>query len=340
MKLFKNFSIKQKLIFINLITIIPILTLVTLLYIKLDTDWLKKQFMSNLQSVAELTANYTAPDLMFLDQETAEESLNNLKNIPNIKGAILFNEHHQRFSSYGIVLDSIQGKSTNDIIIYDHYVFIHEPIIFKEKFVGSLFLLVSTDEIQASIHTRIIDLVLYLGLAALSVILLSIIFQNFISNPIKNLSTFINDSIEMDNYSERIDTEQQNEIGMLYNGINSLLDKVEQNTISKKISRKFLELTNENIIILNEKESINFISSSFCKLVQYTENELINTNLSKITNDSSFFSKMMHHFQNDTYIEFNSTLILKNHTLMPIHVKAFLLDEENFQQYICLIEKL
>lgn len=340
MNIFQNFSIKQKLIFINLITIIPILTLVTLLYIKVDTDWLKTEFISNLQSVAKLTANYTAPDLMFLDQDGGHETLANLKEIPNVKGAICFDKNNQRFSSYGIILDSIRAKSDAEIVLYDNFIIINEPITFKGQFIGSLALFVSTEEIESSIHTRIIELVLYLGLAALCVILLSTIFQNFISNPIKHLGSFIDESIELDNYTERIDIEQKNEIGKLYTGVNSLLDKVEQNTISQKLTIKFLELTNENVIVINKLEAITFVSSSFSKLIQYNSKDLINAEISKITNDSSFFTKMMHHFESDSYIEFNSTLILKNHTLLPIHIKAFLLDEDNSQQYICLIEKI
>lgn len=340
MNVLQNFSIKQKLIFINLITIIPILTLVTLLYIKVDTDWLKTQFISNLQSVAKLTANYAAPDLMFLDQDGGHETLANLREIPNIKGAICFDKNNQRFSSYGIVLDSIRPKSNAEISIYNNFIIINEPIIFKKEFVGSIALLVSSEEIESSIHTRIIELILYLGLATLCVILLSTIFQNFISSPIKNLGTFINESIELDNYTERVNIDQKNEVGKLYTGVNLLLDKVEQNTISQKIAVKFLELTNENVIVINKLEAITFVSSSFSKLIQFNDTELINSEISKITNDDSFFTKMMHHFENDSYIEFNSTLILKNHTLLPIHIKAFLLDEDNTQQYICLIEKI
>lgn len=340
MNLFQNFSIKQKLIFINLVTIIPILTLVSLLYIKVDSEMLKGQFIANLQSVAKLTSDYTSPNLMFFDPEGCQEDLAKLESIPSIKGAILFDTKNQRFASYGISLDTIQAKHYSEIQIHDEFVYIYEPVVLKNETQGCLFLLASTDEIESSIHTRILELILYLSLAALSVILLSTLFQNFIANPIKALAEFIKDSLKEDEYTQRIETEQKNEIGALYDGINLLLDKVEHNTFSKKLSTKFLELTNENVIVLNEKEEINFISSSFLNIIQYTEDELIDHKIEQITNDSSFFSKIVHHFQNETYIEFNSTLILKNHTLLPIHVKAFALDEDTTHQYICLIEKL
>ncbi len=340
MRLFYNFSIKQKLIFINLVTILPIFTLVGLLYIKVDSEMLKEQFITNLQSVAKLTGDYTSPNLMFFDPEGCQEDLAKLEAIPSIKAAILFDTKKQRFASYGALIDTIRFKHDPKIEIHEDFIYIYEPVTLKNDQKGCLFLLASTEEIQASVHVRIVELTLYLGLAALGVILLSTIFQNFISQPIRSLADFVTDSLKHDDYSQRIETEQQKEIGALYGKINLLLDKVEHNTVSKKLSSKFLELTNENVLVLNEKEEIDFISSSFLNIVQYTEKELINHKVEQITNDSNFFSKIMYHHQNDTYIEFNSTLILKNHTLLPIHVKAFALDEDTTHQYICLIEKL
>ncbi|MCP4521758.1 MAG: PAS domain-containing protein [Cytophagales bacterium] len=341
MRFFSTLSIKGKLIIINLAIILPVLTTVTLLYISVDAEILKNQFISKMAAVGDLTSNYSAPDLMFVDREAAQETLSKLEDIEDIKGAILFNSQKQRFASYGIVIDSIRPQEEELVIAKNQLVFVYSPVKFQGNTVGFLTLIASTKNMDHLINDRFLEVFFYLVLASAFVILLTFLFQGLILSPIHSVINVVNNAIQKDDYTERIRVHQKHEIGELYSGVNNLLDKVEYNTVSRKLSAKFLELTNENVMVLDENQKIIFLSESFSKLVQYREKDLLNQKIDKIINDSALAVKFAHKSaQSDEYMDFNTTLILHNHKLLPVHIKAFLLDEDSHPQYICLIETI
>jgi len=233
MKFLRNFSIKNKLILIVLFVSIPALTMGFSYIIVSDIISLRDDLVNKSRLDAALLGEYCIVALAFDDRGGAEGYLDKFKEMPHVLNGFIFNEDGEFFASY--------HKNPEDRIptpdvpkSYDFYEFdgdslyLSHPIIYENKNNGTIYLRVSTEDVNDRIRNRVLSLVLVLlGLIIISY-LLALRFQGVISDPILRLAKVTENISNQSDYSVRVKTEGSDEIGVLYDGFNGMLCRIQE----------------------------------------------------------------------------------------------------------------
>ncbi len=180
---------------------------------------------------AELMAVYSIIPLTFNDYDQAIKNLSPLKAFPSIHKAIVYDQDNELFAVYekdsSIAVPEISfhekhlSQETNHLHVF-------RPIIHNGQNLGTIYLIVSTEFLDQEIRNYIIVFLIILMVMILIAVFLSVVFQKSITAPIINLAGLMERVTNKEDYSIRIKKEFNNEIGILYSGFNSMLEKIEE----------------------------------------------------------------------------------------------------------------
>lgn len=229
MRFFKNLTIKRKLVvIITSITIISLLFGFGYIFID-DINSFKRDLVNSSITNAKLVGEYSVVPLIFDDKIQADKNLSILEKISNIAEAYIYKD--------GEVFARYRRDSTNKSIerfefeyekvrFSKQFLHVYQPIIYKNEECGIVYLVVSTNFIQAMINKNIIMMsVLVLVLLVVS-ILLANGMQRVITNPILKLISTMESISQKADYTVRIDRQTNDEIGSLYNEFNRMLQQI------------------------------------------------------------------------------------------------------------------
>jgi signal transduction histidine kinase len=235
MTIFRNFSIKNKLVIIVLMVSIPALVLGFSFIFITDIVQLRKDLVNNNRLDAALVGEYCiSPLALGIDERSKKsgvsEILEKLRAMADVEYGYVYDEKGELVASYpgdsagispppspGAAFDFFKGR----------YLHIAHPIIYDKTLYGFVYLKVSTRSLRRSIRSRIISLILVLlGLIVLSY-LLALRFQGVISHPILKLARVTENISHHSDYSVRVRREGRDEIGVLYDGFNNMLEQIQ-----------------------------------------------------------------------------------------------------------------
>lgn len=190
---------------------------------------LKKDLVNQSSLIAKLLAEYSEFALLFDDKKVALENLNNLRSIPFINSAELYN-------SEGVFFASIQNKQPfhNKLIVKEssfQYIssqlWIKEPVFSTDnEWIGSIFMQVSLDKLDENVREYVVWMILIIFSVTIIIILMANSFQKIISNPILALAGLTKEISKTGDYSMRIHKKSNDEIGTLYDGFNNMLEVI------------------------------------------------------------------------------------------------------------------
>ncbi|MFC1853043.1 PAS domain S-box protein [candidate division CSSED10-310 bacterium] len=230
MKSFRDFSTKNKLIFIILLTTISSLGIGFTLVIINDINMFKKDMISNTIVVAQTIGEYSVSALTFEDKIEAQATLQKLRTLSNIEYACLYDPKGEPFSVYSKTdipseTPAVQAESLD---FREGFLHIFQPIIYQNEKYGTIYLRTSTQPLQKKIRTYLITMLSLTTILILFSLFFAIHLQGFISKPIIQLTELTQKISKQGDYSIRVEKSGEDEIGILCDEFNSMLSQIER----------------------------------------------------------------------------------------------------------------
>lgn len=230
MLLFKNLSIKEKLILIIQLVSMSSL-LIGFTYVVFNSiDNYKEDMKNNAIINATLVGDYCAVPLFFDMSKSAEETLDKLQNIPSLEVGIVYNDKNEVFAEYykngNIVQISNTPKAVSWNKFENDYLSVSKPIFNDNEFAGTIYLRISTEELTMKINDYLVKITLLLVCLLAVNYLLATKLQKVLSEPILNLTKATKEISEEGNYKLRVHKKGNDEIGVLVDEYNKMLQQI------------------------------------------------------------------------------------------------------------------
>lgn len=229
-RLLKNTPIRRKLTLLILSAVVVALTLSSAAFMVNHLSFAKNAMVQELHALADVLGANTTAALVFDDAEAAEQVLASLRLQPNIESAYLYDAEGQRFAAYDTSDDDVEpvvAPKDAGVQFSNGFVTLSERVVNDDETIGTLSLHASLKSVRRSLvdYLGIVAAVMTLTIAAAHQ--LAIRLQRTISEPILELAkTAERVSVEED-YSIRVDSPGNDEVGSLYDQFNRMLDQVQ-----------------------------------------------------------------------------------------------------------------
>ncbi|MDX9695892.1 MAG: histidine kinase dimerization/phospho-acceptor domain-containing protein, partial [Bacteroidales bacterium] len=230
MSLFKNISIKTKLISIILLVSITTLVIgVSIISINNIASF-KNDLLNNSLMNTRLIGEYCIAPLTFDDNAGVESILSKLETLPYIESGAVYDRNDILFASYKKNKDDfipplldIDVSNESKYFFEGNHLRVMHPITFKNTNYGTISIIASTSYLMTKIKNYIIIMILIFVGAAIFAYLLANRLQKPISQPILELSELTRKISAEGNYTVQILKNSNDEIGILYDNFNNML---------------------------------------------------------------------------------------------------------------------
>ncbi|MDA3779169.1 MAG: ATP-binding protein [Bacteroidales bacterium] len=247
MVLFKNVSIKNKILAIVLFIVILTISLGFFIVTIRDVKNYKSDLLATTKMNTKIIGEYCVPALIFDDIKGATKILSKLDNLHYVNTGALYNKNGTLFASYKKNNSFFIAPFTKNNIVSaqefnDNYLTITRRIIFKNQFHGILIIKVNTETLDKKITTHIFILLsILLGIIILAFLLTNRL-QKIISKPILDLAMLTRKISSENNFSIKIERKTNDEIGILYDDFSNLLNQINTRDEARdKVEKKLLE---------------------------------------------------------------------------------------------------
>ncbi|MGD0282602.1 MAG: ATP-binding protein [Dissulfurispiraceae bacterium] len=226
-----NASIKSKLTIINFFSIGIAITIMCIALFIYELKQHRAELLTDTISHARVIAQSSLSSIIFLDEKRAGETLTSLRNVPEIKQAAIYTKD-------GRILGMYAGKGIRDLYYpkqqpegYDFgkdYLMVFHRVVLDNETIGTIYIRASFERINSSLQ----KLLYFIGICSISVsgvaLLLLSNLQKAIIGPIFHLSNIMRKIAEKKDYSVRASIASRDELGMLGEGLNNMLERIEK----------------------------------------------------------------------------------------------------------------
>jgi PAS domain S-box-containing protein len=224
-----------------------------ILYSILDVINYKEEIKDNASLNAALVGEYCRAPLLFGYQDEAEDALKKLDAIPDVVNACVYDKNNKPFAYYNKKPTnnfSFPVLSNQNTISHQNYLHVFKPLIFNNEKYGTIYLRVSIVSINEKITNTVFIIVLLLLGLGFPIYFLASKLQRLISSPITELADITNRITEAEDYSIKVETDNKDETGILYDRFNDML--VQLNKRQKEIDKASNDLRKTNEQLMNE----------------------------------------------------------------------------------------
>ncbi|MFC1489708.1 PAS domain S-box protein [Candidatus Latescibacterota bacterium] len=226
----RDFSIKKELVAMQMLTTFTILVCFCLFLGINNFRVFRKTVINQLTSMAQLIGANSTSALEFLDNEVAEEVLYTLETEEDIVNAWIYDENGNLFATYSKT--EYADFSFPQIDIESHefegaYFTLSKQIILDGAVIGMVSLRLKMDQYRRMLFHEIVIAFFVLIIGMIIALLLSMLSQKNISNPIFHLVEKVKEVSDTENFSIRAEKKSENEIGVLYDGFNDMLEQIQ-----------------------------------------------------------------------------------------------------------------
>ncbi|MFT5206863.1 MAG: two-component system sensor histidine kinase/response regulator [Candidatus Omnitrophota bacterium] len=195
----------------------------------------------------------------------------------------------------GQYMDDSFGKSSRflraDAIFEQNVLHILEPVYLGKNKVGSIRLDISLNELNLAL-TRSRNQSLSLGLFFLLFgIVAASIVANILVRPIHALLESIT-KIKQGDFEQHINIDSHDELGQLVAEFNTMSNQLAQSTVSKDYFNNILSNINDALIIFDMQTNITMVNKVACKLLGYSEEELLGSKAKMIMPPDEMFKSL------------------------------------------------
>lgn len=233
MKIFRDFSIKNKLVVIVLTVALLAIAIGFTFVIVNSIKTFTEDLVSNTSIIADYTADACLAPMQFEMMDEIDTVFKSLHRVNYVDGACIFNDEKALVRSWE--RDKTKKFTPPEIIDFgrksvfeDGYLKVYFPIMQNNNPIGLVYIRASRAMLDKKINNYIRTMILVLIGLILITYVLAIRFQRVISGPILNLATVTRDITDKTDYSVRVEKQGNDEIGYLYTGFNKMLDAIQE----------------------------------------------------------------------------------------------------------------
>lgn len=267
MHILAKMSIKNKLMAMAMFTAGISLIIGFIILLVYNNKNLQKDMIDNSIMNARLLAESCLTPLEFQYSLAAEEALEKLKVLPEVKIAIVYDAGDQVFADYFYAKKHIDHPfkpvMKNNSFIYEKNLHIFQPIMSQGKQIGTVYLKISAEKIFSRTKKSTHMMFLILLFIILISYLISWKLQSGISDPLLKLANISKEISEKDDYNISLDHNRSDEIGLLYDSFEHMIEII-------KIRIKERDTANEYFIdrTIDLSKALEELQSAQAQLIQ------------------------------------------------------------------------
>ena len=267
MRLFKNLSIRRKLIVLAMIASTVALLVMCTACMTFDILTFRQKMTQDLTMNAQIIGANCSAALTFSDGNDASQTLASVSADPHIVSACVFNTDGKVFASFARA-----GEPDGQLpaqVLPDSARFVNgnlevfRSIELRGRTVGTLYLRSDLDQLWARITRYGIILASVLAACTAVAFLLASRLQRVISDPVRHLAETARMVSTDRNYSVRAVRSSNDELGLLMDGFNEMLDEIQQRDgelaahrdhLEEQVNKRTEELQRLNLQLTEAKE--------------------------------------------------------------------------------------
>ncbi len=263
MHFFRDAPIKQKLVAVIMLISSIVLLLSMGTFVLTEIVSLRQTMVNKMSSLAKIIGANTRIALVLRHSHDAEEILASLASDPNIQVAYIFNKRNQPFAQYVKSWDEVKkgclaegknipffenqqmasevtnGKETH--YFTEEHLAMFTPIFLDGERIGTVYLQSDLSVLRTRLIGFAMGIITVMGISVLIAYILSSKLQYLISRPILHLAGRMKAVTEEKNFSIRAEKKANDEIGILIDGFNDMLIKIEMRDRQLELYRLHLE---------------------------------------------------------------------------------------------------
>ena len=243
MKLLANLSIRIKIAGTILVAILVSLGAGFTLVILANLRQFENDLLKTTELITRATGDYNAVYVQFEERGAAEEALGQLKFFDYITEAHIYDNDGRLFVSYPRDAADQAPAGVEDGLseIRDGFVLHTAPITFEDKRYGTIFVRGSTDELTERRRQHLLIMAALMAALVVVSVILAYFLQGFVSRPILHLAAQAQRISAENDYSVRVHKPGNDEIGILYDGFNDMLAKIQRRQAELERSNRDLD---------------------------------------------------------------------------------------------------
>jgi len=305
MRSYRDFSIRQKLQSIVMITSAVALLVASVVFTLYDRSTFIRAKTQDLSASAKMVGSNSTAALSFGDAKAAKEILAALQAKQNVIKACIYDKDGGVFASYRS--DTTQSEcapspsqaqagalSRNDMALLQSIMLNGEPI-------GTIFIESDLTDLRERLM-RFLEIDFLVLLVSLAVaFLLSTRLQHVISGPIQELARTASSVSTQENYSIRATKRGNDEIGVLFDQFNGMLERLQQRDVAlqrahddleKRVAERtsYLNALIQNsplgILVVDSAQKVQLCNSAFEKLFEHAREWVIGKPIASVFADA------------------------------------------------------
>lgn len=227
--------------------------------------------------IAHVLSENFARALLQDDIQVISDIHRSLNNFDLLKSAIIFNRQGQpafQFSRDNEVVNPDELSLSNNRLLYwdDKQINIYQPLNYGASHIGDAWF---SFELQGMLDRLKNDLPIIM-LIAICMLLVSYALSNLVASsfttPIFNLINFFETTEKLDGIKDRPSWKKKNEFGRLYDEINLMLNRIEEDHENLKIAAVAFE-TETGMVVTDAQQRILQVNRAFTRITGYSKEE-------------------------------------------------------------------
>jgi len=245
---FKDAPVRRKLMISILLTSVVVMLLMLGAFLVFDYIDLNKATVRQASAISAITAANSTAALAFENPQDAREILAALKAEPHIDAAAIYDRNGKLFSHYPEALSDADFPSMPGEIGYSFgksQLIMYQAIEERERPLGTLYLNFETRTVLEEWLSESVRLALVvIGVALIVAYLLSHALQRQISGPILALAKTVRHISDVEDFTLRASKHGDDEIGLLTNGFNDMLARIQERESALRAANDALRAEN------------------------------------------------------------------------------------------------
>ncbi len=250
MSWFANISLRKKLIVIQLVTTLAGLTLFGIFTVTNETRLHQNDLTRKSETMARIIAtNCTAP-LDFFDADAAEEVLGSAQADADVVNAWIYDAQGMLFATYSKPGSPDYDFPQRPLGLYrgeSGFLTVSNVIEKRGETIGVVSLRLNVWHFWVVVFQSMIYAALALAIGMGLALLLSLLLQRAISSPIHALVETLKRVSEEGDYSIRVDSPRSDEIGVLCEGFDEMLGKIQQREAERNVAEATLRKSEQEM---------------------------------------------------------------------------------------------
>jgi len=210
-----------------------------MLSLALVAGWLYSNFVDDykdnlidvMQSKMTLLASASSSALLFHDNEAGQEVLSSLELLPGTRFAQIFDSKDNLFAEFkrpDETIDITLEELSSGTFFQKKNIYLAQRIYLDGEDLGSILISASTDSLQAQQSRYATTVIVVFLISSILAYFLNWRMQKVLTAPLRQLVSLIGNVAQKREYRKRLDVKKGDEIGILSQGVNSMLDTIEE----------------------------------------------------------------------------------------------------------------